>query len=114
MFPGTGCVLDGSHMNSIDFTLAVIDLAVERGFEIDHEQYNKDREWMNSVEDIKYLEADQDSIDRMYEIMDALDWTYDEALEYLNEIDLHRGYVWVVDEQSLFREEPDSEASNTP
>ena len=105
MFPGTGCVIDGSHMNSIDFTLAVIDLAVERGFEIDHEQYNKDREWMNSEEDDEDLYLD---------ILNALDWTYDEALEYLNEIDLHRGYVWVVDEQSLFREEPDSEASNTP
>ena len=105
MFPGTGCVIDGSHMNSIDFTLAVIDLAVERGFEIDHEQYNKDREWMNSEEDDEDLYLD---------ILNALDWTYDEALDYLNEIDLHRGYVWVVDEQSLFREKSDSEASNTP
>ena len=42
MFPGTGCVIDGSHMNSIDFTLAVIDLAVDAGFEIDHEQYRKE------------------------------------------------------------------------
>ena len=98
MFPGTGCVIDGSHMNSIDFTLAVIDLAVERGFEIDHEQYNKDREWMNSEEDDEDLYLD---------ILNALDWTYDEALDYLNEIDLHRGYVWVVDEQSLFREKSD-------
>ena len=98
MFPGTGCVIDGSHMNSIDFTLAVIDLAVERGFEIDHEQYNKDREWMNSEEDDEDLYLD---------ILNALDWTYDEALDYLNEIDLHRGYVWVVDEQSLFMEKSD-------
>ena len=98
MFPGTGCVIDGSHMNSIDFTLAVIDLAVDAGFEIDHEQYNKDREWMNSEEDDEDLYLD---------ILNALDWTYDEALDYLNEIDLHRGYVWVIDEQSLFRESDD-------
>ena len=102
-----GCYIDGSHMNSIDFTLAVIDFAVSRGFEIDQEQYRKDIDWIGSVSDVKYLEADQESIDRMYEIMDALDWTYDEALEYLNEIDLHRGYVWVIDEQSLFREKSD-------
>ena len=98
MFPGTGCVIDGSHMNSIDFTLAVIDLAVEHGFEIDHEQYNKDREWMNSEEDDEDIYLD---------ILNALDWTYEDALEFLNEIDLHRGYVWVIDEQSLFREKSD-------
>ena len=89
-----GCYIDGSHMNSIDFTLAVIDYAISQGFEIDHEQYNKDREWMNSEEDDEDLYLD---------ILNALDWTYDDALDYLNEIDLHRGYVWVVDEQSLFR-----------
>ena len=106
MFPGTGCVLDGSHMSSIDFTVAVIDLAVDSGFEIDQEQYRKDIDWIGSVSDVKYLEADQDSIDRMYEIMDALDWTYDEALEYLNSI-APQGLCYTVDCSCLMLEEVD-------
>ena len=95
MFPGTGCVIDGSHMNSIDFTLAVIDLAIDSGFEIDHEQYNKDREWMNSEEDDEDLYLD---------ILNALDWTYDDALEFLNS-KLPEGLCYTVDDQSLFLEE---------
>jgi hypothetical protein len=85
-------------MNSIDFTLAVIDLAVDSGFEIDHERYGADKE--------AYKNDGLDE-DMFYEVLDALDWTYEDALDYLNEIDLHRGYVWVVDEQSLFREKSD-------
>ena len=94
MFPGTGCVIDGSHMNSIDFTLAVIDLAVDAGFEIDHEQYNKDREWMNSEEDDEDIYLD---------ILNALDWTYEDALEYLNSI-TPADYFYLVEDQSLFLE----------
>ena len=97
MFPGTGCVLDGSHMNSIDFTLAVIDLATDSGFEIDQEQYNKDREWMNSEEDDEDIYLD---------ILDALDWTYEDALDFLNS-KLPEGLCYTVDEQSLFLEELD-------
>lgn len=99
-----GCYIDGSHMNSFDFTVAVIDLAVEHGFEIDQEQYRKDIDWIGSVSDVKYLEADQESIDRMYEIMDALDWTYGDAIEYLNDT-TREGFVWTVEDQSLFLEE---------
>lgn len=98
MFPGTGCVIDGSHMNSFDFITAVIDLAVDAGFEIDREQYGAD------LEAYKNDGLDEDTL---LSVLDALDWTYEDALEYLNEIDLHRGYVWVVDEQSLFREKSD-------
>ena len=97
MFPGTGCVLDGSHMNSIDFTLAVIDLAIDSGFEIDQEQYNKDREWMNSEEDDEDIYLD---------ILDALDWTYEDALEYLNS-GLPDNLCYTVDNQSLYLEELD-------
>ena len=92
-----GCYIDGSHMNSIDFTLAVIDFAVEHGFEIDNEQYNKDREWMNSEEDDEDLYLD---------ILNALDWTYEDALEYLND-NTREGFVWTVEDQSLFLEELD-------
>ena len=75
MFPGTGCVLDGSHMSSIDFAIAVIDLAVDAGFEIDEEQYRADVWWLDSEEDDE---------DKLLAIMDALDWTYEDALEFLN------------------------------
>ena len=97
MFPGTGCVIDGSHMSSIDFTLAVIDLAVDAGFEIDREQYGAD------VEAYKNDGLDEDTL---YEVLDALDWTYDDALEFLNS-KLPEGLCYTVDEQSLFLEELD-------
>jgi hypothetical protein len=97
MFPGTGCVLDGSHMNSIDFTLAVIDLAVDAGFEIDQEQYRKDIDWMNS-------EVDDEDI--YLDILNALDWTYEDALEYLND-NTREGLAWEVIDQSLYLVEVD-------
>ena len=97
MFPGTGCVIDGSHMNSIDFTLAVIDLAVDAGFEIDHERYGADKE--------AYKNDGLDE-DTFYEVLDALDWTYEDALEYLNS-GLPEGLCYTVDDQSLFLEELD-------
>ena len=97
MFPGTGCVIDGSHMNSIDFTLAVIDLAVDAGFEIDQEQYRKDIDWMNS-------EVDDEDI--YLDILNALDWTYEDALEFLNS-GLPDGLHYTVDCNCLILEELD-------
>ena len=97
MFPGTGCVIDGSHMNSFDFTTAVIDLAVDAGFEIDREQYGAD------VEAYKNEGLDEDTL---YEVLDALDWTYEDALDFLNS-GLPDNLYYTVDEQSLFLEELD-------
>jgi hypothetical protein len=97
MFPGTGCVLDGSHMNSFDFITAVIDLAVDAGFEIDQEQYRKDIDWMNS-------EVDDEDI--YLDILNALDWTYEDALEFLNS-GLPDGLHYTVDCNCLILEELD-------
>ena len=97
MFPGTGCVIDGSHMSSIDFGIAVIDLAVDAGFEIDHEQYRKDREWMVGSEDDEDLYLD---------ILNALDWTYEDARDFLNS-KLPNGLYYTVDDQCLILEELD-------
>lgn len=97
MFPGTGCVIDGSHMSSIDFTTAVIDLAIDAGFEIDEEQYRADIWWLDSEEDDE---------DKLLAIQDALDWTYEDALEYLNS-GLPDNLCYTVDDQSLFLEELD-------
>ena len=97
MFPGTGCVIDGSHMNYFDFAVAVIDLAVDAGFEIDREQYGAD------LEAYKNDGLDEDTL---LSVLDALDWTYEDALEYLNS-KLPEGLCYTVDEQSLFLEELD-------
>ena len=99
MFPGTGCVIDGSHMNSFDFTVAVIDLAVDAGFEIDVQQYRQD------LSDISSGNIADDSED-LLEILQALDWTYDDALEYLNS-KLPDNLCYTVDNQSLYLEELD-------
>ena len=97
MFPGTGCVLDGSHMNSIDFTLAVIDLAVDAGFEIDHERYNADKE--------AYKNDGLDE-DMFYAVLEALDWTYEDALDFLNN-GLPSGLYYTVEGNCLILEELD-------
>lgn len=97
MFPGTGCVLDGSHMNYFDFAVAVIDLAVDAGFEIDRERYGAD------VEAFRNDGLDEDTLD---EVLESLDWTYYDALEFLNS-KLPEGLCYTVDEQSLFLEELD-------
>ena len=97
MFPGTGCVLDGSHMSSIDFTLAVIDLAVDSGFEIDRERYGADKE--------AYKNDGLDE-DTLYEVLDALDWTYEDALDYLNN-GLPEGLYYTVEGNCLILEELD-------
>ena len=97
MFPGTGCVIDGSHMSSIDFGIAVIDLAVDAGFEIDHERYGADKE--------AYKNDGLDE-DMFYEVLDALDWTYEDALDFLNN-GLPNGLYYTVDDQCLILEELD-------
>ena len=97
MFPGTGCVIDGSHMSSIDFTTAVIDLAVDAGFEIDEERYKKD------IEDYR---NDWLSEETLYEVLESLDWTYEDALDFLNDA-LPNGLYYTVDDQCLILEELD-------
>ena len=97
MFPGTGCVLDGSHMNSFDFITAVIDLAIDSGFELDEETYRKD------VDDMRNGEVDDEWV---MSVLDALDWTYEDALDYLNS-GLPEGLYYTVDCQCLILEELD-------
>lgn len=102
MITETGCYIDGSHRSSFDFAIAVIDFAVDRGFEIDMETYRADLEWLKSEEDDE---------DKYLDIVDALDWTYEDALEYLQS-STRPGLVWVVEDQSLFlMTEEDANAS---
>lgn len=84
----TGIWIEGSHSNSTDFTVAVVDLAIQHGFEIDQDVWESDRAIFSA------RVADSD----MYE---ALDQTYYDALEYLNSI-LPEGYWFEVYEQSLY------------
>ena len=90
------CFFDGSHTSFIDFAVRVIDYAISRGFEIDEATYRADLDWLKSEEDDE---------DRFLDIQEALDWTYDDALDYLNEIDNAAGRAWWVEDQSLFMEE---------
>lgn len=99
MFPGTGCVIDGSHWHPRDFIVAVIDLAVDSGFEMDMETYRADLEWLST-----YDKGDFGDEDKYIDILDALDWTYDDALDYLNDKAPDNCY-YMVEDQSLFLEE---------
>ena len=87
----TGCYIDGSHMSSFNFTTLVIEMAHEYGFEMDFDQF---------VKDVHGIRDDIFTDDDIYDIMDALDWTYQDALDYLND-NTRPGLVWVVREQAL-------------
>lgn len=98
----TGCYIDGSHRSSFDFACLVIEMAHDYGFEMD---------WDIFLSDMSWLESKQDDEDRELEILDSLDWTFEDALEYLN-TNTRPGFVWVVEDQSLFlMTEEDADAS---
>jgi hypothetical protein len=90
----TGCWIDGSHRSNFDFMCMVIEMAESYGFEMDFDQFVKDVEWMRTPN------AD-DAQDEAAEILDALDWTYEDALEYLN-TNTREGLYWEVIDQSLY------------
>ena len=72
----------------------VIELAHDYGFEMEWETFIKDVEWMRTPNSY-------DAQEEAAEILDALDWTFEDALEYLN-TNTREGLVWVVREQSLY------------
>ena len=93
MITETGCYIDGSHRSSIDFTALVIEMAHDYGFELEWEAFLRDLEWLRT-------DGEEDD-DRLYEILDALDWTYYQALDYLND-NTREGLYWEVIDQSLY------------
>ena len=98
----TGCWIDGSHRSNFEFMCLVIEMAHDYGFELDSDQFIADMNW---------LESDEVDDDRHLDIMESLDWTYDDAIEYLNS-NTRDGLVWVVEDQSLFlMTEEDANAS---
>ena len=92
-----GCYIDGSQMSNLDFTAAVIDFAVSLGFEIDHQAYRDDLENLPVADD-----------DERLDILDALDWTMQEAMDYLNDEVAPEGSHFWIHESSLFLEELDA------
>lgn len=94
VMPEMGCVIDGSHMSNFDFITAVIDYAIDRGFELDEKAYRKD---------VKDMRDGKVNDDWLMDVLDSLDWTYEDALEYLNSI-TPADYFFLVEDQSLFLE----------
>ena len=90
----TGCWIDGSHMSSFDFMCLVIEMAHDYGFEMEWETFLNDVKWMRTPNP-------EYAVDEANEILTALDWTYEDALDYLN-WNTRDGLVWVVEDQSLF------------
>jgi hypothetical protein len=88
----TGCWIDGSHRSNFDFMCMVIEMAESYGFEMDFDQFVKD------VTDLRNGDVDDEWL---MDVLNALDWTYEDALDYLND-NTRPGYVWVVRDQSLF------------
>ena len=98
----TGCYIDGSHRSTVEFMCLVIEMAHDYGFELDWEQFIADMNW---------LESGESDEDKKIDIIEALDWCYEDALEYLND-NTREGLVWLVEDQSLFlMTEEDANAS---
>ena len=90
------CVIDGSHMSSQDFTIAVIDLAIGKGFtEFDVDLYQDD---LRRLDDEEYLISEYE----MTDILEGLDFLYYDALDWLNENALDDGVYWDVEDQCLY------------
>ena len=87
----TGCWIDGTHMSPLYFATRVIDLAHDYGFELDYGQF---------MTDVELLEKGELG-DAEVEVMDAIDWTYDDALEYLNS-QCREGLYFVVEDSNLW------------
>lgn len=92
-----GCYIDGSQMSNLDFTVAIINLAISLGFEIDEQRYRDDLENLPVLDD-----------EERDDVLDALDWTMDEALDYLEEMK-PEGTTWTYRNSSLCLEELDVE-----
>jgi len=90
----TGCYIDGSHRDSIEFSLLVIEMAHDYGFELEWDQFVKDAA---NMRDPGYMMEE----DELNEVLDAIEWTYEDALDYLN-INTREPLMWVVRDQSLF------------
>jgi hypothetical protein len=88
----TGCYIDGSHRSSFDFSALVIEMAHEYGFELEWEAFVRDVAWMN---------GDETDDERLSDILDAVDWTFEDAIDYLN-TNTRPGLVWVVRDQGLY------------
>jgi hypothetical protein len=97
----TGCYIDGSHISNLEFMISVIEFA--------HDNYGLELEWDQFVADRNWLSSDEVDDERHFEIMDALDWTYEDAIEYLND-NTREGLYWEVIDQSLYLTE-DADAS---
>jgi len=98
----TGCYIDCTHRSNFDFMCLVIELAHDYGFEMEWDQFVKDVEWMRTPNP-------DDAQEEAAEILDALDWTFEDALEYLN-TNTREGLYWEVIDQSLYLTE-DADAS---
>ena len=96
MFAIAGIYNNGSHMSGFDFQIAVIRFAVDRGYEIDSNQMDKD------IEDYR---NDWLSEETLLEVFESIDLTYDGALDYLNSTAAVDGLFWTVEDNSLFLEE---------
>ena len=90
------CVIDGSHMSSHDFTVAVIELAMSKGFtNFDIHLYQDD---LRRLDDENIILTNHEVTD----IMEGLDFLYYDALDWLNENALDDGVYWDVEDQCLY------------
>jgi hypothetical protein len=87
-----GIYIDGSHMSNTDYSIAVIRFAVANGFEIDYFQFNKD------VADLEERSLVDDDLN---EILDSIEWTYMDAVDYLNDTDPYWSLYLTSGEEQL-------------
>jgi hypothetical protein len=58
-------------------------------------------DWDVFLVDTEQFRAGEISDEFIPEVLNALDWTYDDAIEYLND-NTRQGLCWVIRDQSLF------------
>jgi len=95
----TGLWIEGSHRSPFDFMCMVIEFAHDYGFDMDWDRFVSD---INTLKTVDMNEVDMDTLlgCSYRDISEAIDWTYEDALDYLND-NTRPGLVWVVREQGL-------------
>ena len=96
----TGCIIDGSNISSTEFMISVIEFAHDLGFEMEYYKFAHD--CMNLTDE----EYDMD-VEELEEILDSIDWTYEDAIDYINN-NISTDQFFFVKDQCLYLEDVDA------
>ena len=89
-----GCWIDGSHDRSDYFMFQVIRTA--------YMFFDFDLDFDLVIADLGKIEHDEFDQDELLDVLDSLDWTYQAAVDHMNDQLRNTPYYFEVEDQSLY------------